>query len=409
MKRFCLALLLGIVSLASWGRGLRVAFVGDPQVDNEEELGYARRSVYREIGARRDLSLAVFLGDLVNDDVRLLVPSRKILDSLRCPWTCVPGNHDRDMYGRKKGRPRDMASYSRIIGAPDTTFMLRGVRFVMMDDVRKGSNDYEGGFRDDQKAWLRNVLESTPQKTLVVISVHIPFNEFHAKDSLESILSVHPKLLLMCGHTHTAARHTMVLPGGLRVEEVLAGAACGSWWRGEKDYHGIPLATMNCGAPRGYYVADFRRGGYSLRYKVIGRSPESQATAWRMDSTRLVVNLFGGSADGVMKVRLPGTRGWTLLERSPEPAPEEYVMHSYNNTLPGKRRSRHPSYIPMLMRPSPHVWACDFSDNPGLLKALLASDGKELEINYSDPSMKVKTSPVIVPFPAYDAIKRKKL
>ena len=90
-------------------------------------------------------------------------------------------------------------------------------------------------------------------------------------------------------------------------------------------------------------------------------------------------------------------------------AMSRFHHYSYSNTLPGKRRSRHPSYIPMLMRPSPHVWACDFSDNPGLLKALLASDGKELEINYSDPSMKVKTSPVIVPFPAYDAIKRKKL
>lgn len=31
------------------GRVLRVALVGDPQVDDSTEMGYARRSVYREL------------------------------------------------------------------------------------------------------------------------------------------------------------------------------------------------------------------------------------------------------------------------------------------------------------------------------------------------------------------------
>ena len=50
------------------GRVLRVALVGDPQVDDSTEMGYARRSVYRELRGRRDLDMCIFLGDLVNDN-----------------------------------------------------------------------------------------------------------------------------------------------------------------------------------------------------------------------------------------------------------------------------------------------------------------------------------------------------
>ena len=39
------------------GRVLRVALVGDPQVDDSTEMGYARRSVYRELYGRRDLDM----------------------------------------------------------------------------------------------------------------------------------------------------------------------------------------------------------------------------------------------------------------------------------------------------------------------------------------------------------------
>ena len=245
MRKFCFFLLIA-AAFPLQAQRLRVAFVGDPQVDNETELAYARRSVYRELRERKDLDLTVFLGDLANDDVTLLAPTRVTLDSLSCPWACVPGNHDRDFYGRKKGRvvsidgsvdenrPRDMATY---IGAPDTTFVRGGVRFILMDDVRLlGTAGYEGGFREDQKAWLRETLAATPADMLAVLCAHIPFSEFAAKDSLEAILSVHPRLLMMCGHTHTMARHTLVFPGGSRGHAELRRPAlllpcrfCGRW------------------------------------------------------------------------------------------------------------------------------------------------------------------------------------
>lgn len=347
---------------------LRVAFVGDPQVDNEKELGYARRSIYKELRERKDLDLAIFLGDLVNDDVAFLAPSRATLDSLPCPWACVPGNHDRDVY-RVKGKARDMATYTRVIHAPDTCFEHAGVSFIMMDDVRLvGAGGYEGGFREDQKAWLRKQLESIPADRLAVLCAHIPFNEFKAKDSLEMILSTHPKMLLMCGHTHTMARTKLVFPSGLALEEVLAGAACGSWWRGRPDRHGIPVATQNCGAPRSYYVVDFKDGDYRLDYKVIGEPSAVKASATLMDSTRLVLNVYGGATFGEVQVKLPGRRGWISIPRHKEVAPEVLETYNFNKTL--EKRSRNPLFIPMLRQKSPHIWSLDFADDPSALAAL---------------------------------------
>ena len=42
-------------------RVLRVALVGDPQVDDSTEMGYARRSVYRELHGRFRMTLPVVL------------------------------------------------------------------------------------------------------------------------------------------------------------------------------------------------------------------------------------------------------------------------------------------------------------------------------------------------------------
>ncbi|MBQ3812089.1 MAG: calcineurin-like phosphoesterase C-terminal domain-containing protein [Bacteroidales bacterium] len=369
---------------------LRVAFVGDPQVDSEAELAYARKSVYRELGSRKDVDLAVFLGDLVNDKMDLLAPSRATLDSLPFPWACVPGNHDRDIYGQ--GRGRDMASYRRIIGTTDTTFVRGGVRFILMDDVRgKGSQGYEAGFREDQKAWLSAVLDDTQQGTLAVLSAHIPFSEFKAMDSLETILSRHPRLLLMSAHTHTMARHTLVFPAGLAVEEVLAGATCGSWWRGVPDERGIPRSYQNCGAPPCYYLADFSGGAYRLDYKTIGRPASEKASAWVVDSTRLVLNVYGGATGGKVRVKLPGRLRWITVPASAEAAPEQIVVNRFNKTLDAKGRARNPLHIPMRLAASPHVWAIDLSGSPRLLSALRRA-GKRVKIRYSDPSLSFSTS-----------------
>ena len=356
----------------------RVAFVGDPQADGSGQVVYNQRSVYRELRSRKDLDLVIVMGDIVNDDVSLLDPSIESLDSLCVPWFSVPGNHDRDFYKDDgDGRPRDLSSWRRKIGYVDTTFVRKGIRFVLMNNVRTvGKNDYEGGLSEAQKQWLDSLVGISSREKQVVLAVHIPLSECRGRDSVMSILSpVSAKAAVFCGHTHTVRRHS--LDSGM--EEIICGAVCGSWWRGVKDGNGLPYALMRCGSPRGYFVADFRRKGFRLDYKPVSRDDRASATV--VDGSGVVaVNIFGGSEDGRVEYRIAGSGKWLKAERSSRTAPEVLKVSEWNYSKSREYRKAHKEeFIPMLLRPSPHLW--EFTDP-------VVSPGDVIRVRYTDPRMK---------------------
>ena len=363
------------------GRVLRVALVGDSQVDDSTEMGYARRSVYRELYGRRDLDMCIFLGDMVNDNMSLLPESVGVVDSL--PYQCfmVPGNHDRDVYRGPKSssyRPRDLSTWCKVVGYVDTSFVRGNVRFVLMNNVRhsdSGMTDYVGGFTDKQKHWLDSVLNRCVGETtgkmlsraernpsLTILATHIPFSQMKGRDSVLALVPDTSRLLLVSGHTHFVSRDDSL-------RELIAGAACGSWWRGVKDGDGIPYALQSCGSPRGYFIADFHRDGrYDLSYKCVSRLASEQLSAWAIPvgsdtcSYRLCVNVFGGSTDGIVRVRVPrrgrGVCGKSYLcERSNTTAPEVEKVIRFNASLSREyRRTHRTEFIPLRRKPSPHIW-----------------------------------------------------
>lgn len=359
----------------SRGRVLRVALVGDPQVDDSTEMGYARRSVYRELHGRRDLDMCIFLGDLVNDNMSLLPESVGVVDSL--PYQCfmVPGNHDRDVYHGPKSsmhRQRDLSTWRKEVGYVDTSFVRGNVRFVLMNNVRpsdSGMTDYVGGFTDRQKHWLDSVLvadrvEARARRTsrggetpaLTILATHIPFGQMKGRDSVLALIPDISRLLFVSGHTHFVSRDDSI-------PELIVGAACGSWWRGVRDSDGIPYALQSCGSPRGYFVADIHRDGtYALSYKCIGRPASEQLSAWAVpnDSTgrsyRLYINVFGGSSDGVVRISGLGRKTYSC-ERSLMAAPEvEQVIRLNASRSRDYRKSHRDEFIPLRRKPSPHLW-----------------------------------------------------
>lgn len=357
------------------GRVLRVALVGDPQVDDSTEMGYARRSVYRELCGRRDLDMCIFLGDLVNDNMSLLPESVGVVDSL--PYQCfmVPGNHDRDVYRGPKSssyRPRDLSTWRKVVGYVDTSFVRGSVHFILMNNVRhsdSGMTDYVGGFTDRQKHWLDSVLNRCVGETsgkrlssaernpsLTILATHIPFSQMKGRDSVLALVPDTSRLLFVSGHTHFVCRDDTL-------RELIVGAACGSWWRGVRDSDGIPYALQSCGAPRGYFVADIHRNGtYDLSYKCIGSPASDQLSVWAVpsDSTgssyRLYINVFGGSSDGIVRISGLGRRN-CACERSQMAAPEvEQVIRLNASRSRDYRKAHRDEFIPLRRKPSPHLW-----------------------------------------------------
>lgn len=355
-------------------RVLRVALVGDPQVDDSTEMGYARRSVYRELRGRRDLDMCIFLGDLVNDNMSLLPESVGVVDSLPCQCFMVPGNHDRDVYHGPKSstRRRDLSTWRKAVGYVDTSFVRGNVRFVLMNNVRpsdSGMTDYVGGFTDRQKHWLDSVLNRGVGETrgrkpsrvcgtpaLTILATHIPFSQMKGRDSVLALIPDISRLLFVSGHTHFVSRDDSI-------PELVAGAACGSWWRGVRDSDGIPYALQSCGAPRGYFIADIHRDGtYDLSYKCIGRPASDQLSAWAVpnDSTgrsyRLYINVFGGSSDGVVRISGLGRKTYSC-ERSLMAAPEvEQVIRLNASQSRDYRKAHRDEFIPLRRKSSPHLW-----------------------------------------------------
>lgn len=357
------------------GRVLRVALVGDPQVDDSTEMGYARRSVYRELRGRRDLDMCIFLGDLVNDNMSLLPESVGVVDSL--PYQCfmVPGNHDRDVYRSPKSsvyRQRDLSTWRKAVGYVDTSFVRGNVRFVLMNNVRpsdSGMTDYVGGFTDRQKHWLDSVLNMGVGETrgrklshvcgtpaLTILATHIPFSQMKGRDSVLALIPDISRLLFVSGHTHFVSRDDSI-------PELIAGAACGSWWRGVRDSDGIPYALQSCGAPRGYFIADIHHDGtYDLSYKCIGRPASEQLSAWAVPngsigrSYRLYINVFGGSSDGVVRISGLGRKTYSC-ERSLMAAPEvEQVIRLNASRSRDYRKAHRDEFIPLRRKSSPHLW-----------------------------------------------------
>lgn len=422
------------------GRVLRVALVGDPQVDNPVEMGYARRSIYRDLRGRRDLDLCIFLGDLVNDNMSLLPESLSVIDSLPFQSFMVPGNHDRDVYRGAKSsgsmsRPRDLSTWRKLVGYVDTSFVRGNVRFIMMNNVRHaaaGMTDYVGGFTEKQKHWLDSVLVTDVARggkmsrgsvdrsrrpsrgkvtpALTILATHIPFSQMKGRDSVLALIPEHTQMLYVSGHTHFVSRDDSI-------PEVIAGATCGSWWRGVKDSDGVPYALQSCGAPRGYFVAEISRDGdYRLRYRCVGMDDEVSVWGVRVECEgavrpednivmgkdesegvtvkegggvyRLYINVFGGAPDGVVRMR--GGRRWRIVsrgngvhdgadaqgfsrkkrylvcERSTKTAPEVEQVIEFNASMSRDyRKSHRDEFIPLRRKPSTHLWqTTDFVSGP---------------------------------------------
>ena len=422
------------------GRVLRVALVGDPQVDNPVEMGYARRSIYRDLRGRRDLDLCIFLGDLVNDNMSLLPESLSVIDSLPFQSFMVPGNHDRDVYRGAKSsgsmsRPRDLSTWRKLVGYVDTSFVRGNVRFIMMNNVRHaaaGITDYVGGFTEKQKHWLDSVLVTDVARggkmsrgsvdcsrrpsrgkvtpALTILATHIPFSQMKGRDSVLALIPEHTRMLYVSGHTHFVSRDDSI-------PEVIAGATCGSWWRGVKDSDGVPYALQSCGAPRGYFVAEISRDGdYRLRYRCVGMDDEVSVWGVRVECEgavrpednivmgkdesegvtvkegggvyRLYINVFGGAPEGVVRVR--GARRWRIVsrgngvhdgadaqgfsrkkrdlvcERSTKTAPEVEQVIEFNASMSRDyRKSHRDEFIPLRRKPSTHLWqTTDFVSGP---------------------------------------------
>ncbi len=261
-------------------RQFRVAFFGDTQPYNLDQVQFTAQDAIAEVAGRNDLAFGVSLGDVVGDNLSLLPPLMQAKSTMGVPWHYVVGNHDIDF-----DVPDDKdstASWRRLVGPPYYAFEYGNVWFIVLENVdyRGQGKGYGSGLNEVQFTWLRNLLQEIPRDRMTVIMQHIPIIELKERAQFFALLSDRPNTFSIAAHWHVN-RHIFFgkeegWTGAKPHHHLVAATVCGSWWSGELDEVGIPHSMMRDGGPRGYILGNFNARGYDLQFKATRRPADYQ-------------------------------------------------------------------------------------------------------------------------------------
>lgn len=327
-----------------------IGAIGDVQIDNDEEMSYAAKSIFSEMTNTKDIDFHILLGDLVNNRMDLLPEVKKQLNSLNVDTWVLPGNHDRDVSGQ------DALNnvFNRQFGADTYSFNYGKVHFIVLNNVfPTDKKSYEGRINPEQLQFIKNDLQYVSKNTTVVISQHIPMVGTKNREELFQLLEGYHKVLILSGHTHVVSRH--IFKEG-RIHEIGAGATCGTWWRGEKDMYGVPLALMQCGSPRGYFVINFNKGNYEFNYKIVGADKQKQI-GFHYENNELIANVYAGSDSSKVSFQINGSE-WKPMQkaRRVDPLVEQIVAKNKNKIYPTTGNKA----LPLRERKSSHIWTAAY-------------------------------------------------
>ena len=361
----------------------KAIIMGDTQVTDHIEIGYLRDTVIAELG-NTDAAFALAMGDNVNDVLSLYDRYLTTMSGMGVPTYYVPGNHDGN-YDAPEDKYQ-FETFTRYFGPTYYSFDYGKVHFVVLDTVYWDGRKYHGEIDAQQMEWLKNDLALVPADHLIVLNMHIPIVSWidrltedgrHMvanRDQLYALLEGR-KALALGGHTHTLENF---LPGeeeegwkgATPIPQIIVGAACGSWWSGDKDEHGLPHSYQRDAAPRGYMIFEFDGNNYSTQYKATGKPlseqmnisfksrrgqylpggllsdlPEGILTRSELSSTMVVANVWNGSKASVVECQVD------------DGAP---VAAQKNNNIADPYVSRLQSQLEdwLQTKSSTHIWTC---------------------------------------------------
>lgn len=269
----------------------KIVVSGDPQVYSNNELGYLRDSLVKEVCAMsEELSAVIIEGDVLGDELTMFDRFRDILGAAGVPQYYVAGNHDLDFDATDDKHSFD--TFRREFGPEYYSFEIGMVHFIVMDAVkypcgpednldglhdfcerRPERPDYTGMITDRQMTWLKNDLAHVPKNKLIHLHFHIPIHSFidqnlvkhgmanavelyealgchRAHDGMFYPEDCERKIVSSHAHTHTtenirpgenfegwstalnAGSLSHRSPGPPPFHQVILGAGSGSWWSG---------------------------------------------------------------------------------------------------------------------------------------------------------------------------------
>lgn len=278
--------------------------IADPQVRNEDELGYFRNETVVGMNAHKATKsvpcYAVTLGDIVYSEYGgragapntepLMPDMRSKIGQIDMPVFQTIGNHDytyfdptspidSNKWQGSSDQIRVQRAFEDVFGPINYSWNRGDVHIVHMRNVyfeETGRLTDDGAFRlgftDEQVEWLRQDLAAVPDGKMVILCVHIPIWGRH-DDTVDGLYK-YPNVMevidllkektgtnnptnrqIFSGHNHYN-RHYYG-KGTTNTPEHSVAAACGVWW--SSNINGD-------GSPNGYAVYDFNGATISDSY-----------------------------------------------------------------------------------------------------------------------------------------------
>lgn len=275
----------------------RCVIGGDIQTYTAEEVEYARNGVFSDLAARDDYAHcgALFIGDVVGDDLSLYPDIRELTGMLNGPARFLPGNHDLDFDAPDEEHKFD--TYRSHFGPEYYSFDVGNAHVVALDSVEYPVADggYNGALDEEQLEWLRRDIATTPEDKVIVLATHVPLLSFVDQGSdvhqIDQVREIHEiigdrEAIAVSGHTHAVAnmREGDSLEGWNElygVEElpfthIVAGAISGDWYNGEMTTEGYPEAVGRDGSLPGVLTLDIDGSDVTEFFTVRGEDQSTQ-------------------------------------------------------------------------------------------------------------------------------------
>ncbi len=359
--------------------------MGDIQPKTVEDISFFRDMIAPEL-MQQDIDFFFSMGDLTWDDLSKYPLIRDNLKSIGVPYFPVCGNHDINF--QVPDQQYSDITFQKFFGPSYYSFDHGQVHFMVLNDIGyEGWNETEDrhgkcyGWLDDQQLqWIENDLQYVPEDHLVVIVSHIPiytailptddYRNILNREKLFKLLRHRKRLLALAAHTHFVEQVDL-REGGWQGDApfplLIAGAACGAWWKGPRDYHGLPVKMGMDGTPNGFfrfsfkgndYTFDFVPAGLPAHHQVGIRFPEAEISSTDILTMPICANIYAASAKSDVKYRIDqGT--WLPMEQIMEEDP-------YVRAFLEKHRDHYPAW--MKVRRTAHLWKAPHSTEilPGL-------------------------------------------
>jgi hypothetical protein len=357
-----------------------MVLMGDPQVYMQDQINYLGEVATDEL-LDADYKFMVILGDLVGNSLPLIPAVKTTLGLAQKPNYFVLGNHDRDRGDFADATTEDNNSFEKDLGPDYYSFNWGDAHFLVLNDVLthpkrndKGS-DYVPGIHDTQIEFIINDLKTVPSDKLVVVCAHIPFflgdKKTETTKRMLEMLKDHPKVFMATGHAHNQIQLFFDEDEGWTneqpVHQLVAGAICGNWWRGEYDMFGIPGSMMRDGTPRGYWFMHIDGNEYQLEYKASGMDKSKQMHIWvpqyfemfdtlstaKPDVNDIWINVYAGNEFTDVRLKIDGGE-WTDAAHKEEFDP--YVLRLLERQELGITPTDGSRGLKPEPRASTHLW-----------------------------------------------------